>query len=413
MEARKRAARCGGKFAILLSMIVLLVIVGVAVLGWTYVLCRAVNRVSTMADRLVRLSQVGYGVLISAPVVYVGLVWWLREFAGGWWGIKAGELAERGWVWCGLWGGVGVVAVELIRRPIELAVRKRRVGGAVTLVEHRVERDASVYAEGRGLMSKVARVLSHVPGNHIAELHVERYRVRLGQGAAGKRVRLVHISDLHYTRWLPEAVGEQVVRAVNDLEADIIAITGDFINARACVERVCKFVARLRARAGVYYVCGNHDIWEGDEELRAGLDSVGCVHIAGRVEAVDVGAAKIYVAGTERPWRRDRLMEQLSMVAARGCCVVLSHHPDNILWLRRARPALVVSGHTHGGQVALPGLGPLLVPSVRGSAHAAGFIRYGETLLFINYGLGVGFPVRLFCPPEIACLELEFTDKGE
>jgi len=387
-------------------MITLLFIVAVVVTGWVYALCRLVNRLSTMADRLVRLSQVGYTVLVCAPLAYLGGVLALQGAARGWWQIDLATLAARPVTLALCAAGAAVVVIDLVRRPVELIIRQRRVGGAAVLIEHHVDRAPLLYATAATLRARLAHLLSRVPGNHIAELHVLRYTVRPLAGRVPCPLRIVHISDMHYTAALPDEVGWRMVRAVNALQPDLIAMTGDFVNSWRGLPHVQAFIAALRAARGMFYVCGNHDIWEGEERLHAALQAVNCVHLGGRVVPVPCDAGTFWLAGTNRPWRSDHLLHELAALPRDACCIVLSHHPDNVLWLRRAHPALVLSGHTHGGQVALPGLGPLLVPSVRGSSHAAGFIRYDQTLLYINYGLGVGFPMRILCPPEIACFDL-------
>ncbi|MCX7847646.1 MAG: metallophosphoesterase [bacterium] len=388
-------------------MITVLIVIAVAVTGWVYAICRLVNRLSTLADRLVRLSQVGYVVLVSAPLVYALAVMELREYAHGLWGIemRLAKQAPRAVSMVGV--GVIVVLCELVRRPLELRFRRRRVGKAVELVNHYVEDDRRLYAGSRAWQARVAQMLSYVPGNHITELHVVHYQVHPLAARLPGKFRIVHLSDLHYAGWLPDAVAARIVRVVNELKADVIALTGDYVSTWRGAGKVQELVGSLRARAGVFYVCGNHDIWEGEERVHAMMGAVGCEHVGGRTVAVGVDGGTVYLAGTNRPWRRDQLSEVLRELPVGACCIVLSHHPDNVFWLRRARAALVLSGHTHGGQIALPRLGPLLVPSARGSAHAAGFIRYGETLLYINYGLGVVFPVRILCPPEVACFDLD------
>jgi len=390
-------------------MLTLLGILAVVITGWVYLLCRVINRVSTMADRLVRLSQVGYGVLLGAPLAYAAAAWALRHAAHGWWQVDMTALLAHPALAAAGALGLAVVIIELVRRPLELRMRQRRVGSAAVLVAHTVDRAPRLFAGAAARRARLAHLLSRVPGNHIAELHVLRYRVRPLTGALPGRVRIAHISDLHYTASLPDEVGWRMVRAVNALQPDIIAITGDFINSWRGLPNVQAYLAALRAVRGIYYVCGNHDIWEGEERLHAALRAVNCVHVGGRVAPVCIEGGTLYLAGTNRPWRPDHLARDLATLPPHACCIALSHHPDNVLWLRHARPALVLSGHTHGGQVALPGLGPLLVPSLRGSTHAAGFIRYGQTLLYINYGLGVGFPIRILCPPEVACFDLDYA----
>lgn len=388
-------------------MITLCFIVAVVVTGWVYALCRLINRLSTLADRLMRLSIVGYAVLVCAPVLYLLSVLALRHTARGWWHVDVAQLLANPLARLVCIVGVAIVVIDLVRRPIELAIRQRRVGNAALLEEHTINRAPRLYARATPLRARLSHLLSRVPGNHIAELHVLRYTVRPPSGRVPSRVRIVHISDLHYTASLPDEVVWRAVRAVNALQPHVIAITGDFVNSWHWLPKVRDFVAALRSAHGVFYVCGNHDIWEGEERLHTALQAEHCVHVGGRVVALPCGTGTIYLAGTNRPWRPDHLLRDLAALPHDACCIVLSHHPDNVLWLRRARPALVLSGHTHGGQVALPGLGPLLVPSVRGSSHAAGFIRYDRSLLYINYGLSVAFPVRILCPPEVACFDLE------
>lgn len=225
-------------------------------------------------------------------------------------------------------------------------------------------------------------------------------------------VSLALLSDFHLGPFLGAADLERWVSASNDLDPDLVVIAGDIVDRRYGGDLTeLTELTRLRSRLGVYVVLGNHDrtryrrlaplttalaeadaklllnsgAWLRDDLYLAGIDDL-------RVGEADVPAALAGAAPISE--------------AARGATLLVSHNPDVIPELP-SDVDLVMSGHTHGGQVVLPLVGPLVTSSRFGSRFAQGWVD-APMPAFVSRGLGVSnLPVRVNCPAEIALLELK------
>ncbi len=213
-------------------------------------------------------------------------------------------------------------------------------------------------------------------------------------------IRIVHLSDLH-----AESFGERERRAldiVRSAEPDIIVLTGDYTSKRtglAGTEHARRFVSELDAPSGIFAVPGNWDsslgpLFEGTEvEL-----------LEGRSTRVPVRDLDVFIAGTwfdAPPPPAD---------TSADLAVYLQHSPDFLAEASRAGYDLYLAGHTHGGQVRIPGFGAVITLSRFWKRYESGLYRDGDTYLYVNRGLGLegGWAprVRLFCRPEVTVLEL-------
>jgi uncharacterized protein len=248
-------------------------------------------------------------------------------------------------------------------------------------------------------------------------IELTRNRVEIdGLPVALAGLRVAHLSDLHIGNGLEGARLEQLVDRTNALGADLIAISGDlFDNDAAVLGDGAAALARLRAPLGVFAVLGNHDAFVGADEVAAVL----AAHapklelLRGRVAHV-AAAAPLYVAGFDDPghdWQSGAELPELETLGAErpadGPTLLLMHRPDAFPRAAELGFALVLSGHFHGGQVALPVAGGrfnaarLLTRFDRGAYRAAG------TLLYVSRGIGFAGPrLRFASPPEIAVHEL-------
>ncbi len=224
--------------------------------------------------------------------------------------------------------------------------------------------------------------------------------------AAFDGYRIVHISDLHTDTWLGVERLEQVVRLVNAQEPDLTVITGDFITYRntTLIDRMAPVLARLEAADGVMAVLGNHDYWSAPEEIQAMLEAAGIEHMGNRVRTLQRGAAALHIAGLDDVYnKRDELQSVMAEIPPHGAAILLVHVPDFAdVAAATGRFDLSLSGHSHGGQLVLPWLGPLVLPPY-GKKYYSGLYRVGGMYQYTTRGLGTStFAVRLNCPPEIS-----------
>lgn len=222
--------------------------------------------------------------------------------------------------------------------------------------------------------------------------------------------RILHISDLHAGPQVPlPAVAARLARA-EGVRADLVAFTGDLAEMGDDLpERAAEALARLRAPDGLVAVLGNHDFWLGQERVRRALQRQGAAVLRNEHITLRRAGQRLHIVGVNDSayTPRDDLAAALAGIPEGECVVLLSHAPGIARRPLAARAAAILAGHTHGGQVRLPLIGPLHVPGGLGRRYAAGLHRMGEQWLFINRGLGEIFPpMRVACPPEIALLTL-------
>jgi predicted MPP superfamily phosphohydrolase len=230
-------------------------------------------------------------------------------------------------------------------------------------------------------------------------------------------LRIVQISDLHIGNGLEGARLDRLVARVNALDADLLALTGDLFDFDPRhVEDGARRLAGLRARLGVFAVLGNHDTYTGTELVVRSL----AAHAPGlRLLRGDVvrlpGAAPLYVAGVDDPGRdwtgRDVRLRELEALAARlpedGPVVLLVHRPEAFPQAAALGFPLVLAGHTHGGQLALPGRGGRHNLARLVTRFPRGLYRENGSLLYVNRGVGVAGPaIRFNCTREIATIQL-------
>lgn len=237
-----------------------------------------------------------------------------------------------------------------------------------------------------------------------------RYELAVpGWPAAMAGFRLVHLSDLHCVPRWQTAYDDLFDRLAVD-EPDLLVVTGDFVERifqpNTCLPTARKLLAGLHARLGVFGVLGNHD-----RNLAAGaLARMPVRLIDGRRTVIDDGRGPIELIGTPGPLREDLPATFGASLPPRTPGVprvVLSHYPDHLRKLHGIRPDLFLAGHTHGGQLCLPGRLPLKRHDSYPWQLRAGVNRVRRTWLVVSRGLGFSTaPVRLFCPAEVIDLTL-------
>jgi predicted MPP superfamily phosphohydrolase len=230
-------------------------------------------------------------------------------------------------------------------------------------------------------------------------------------------LRIGHLTDLHIGNGLEAGRLSAVVAQANALEADLLVLTGDLFDFDpSFVVDGAKRLGELRARLGVFAVLGNHDTYTGTEEVVAAL----AAHAPGlrllRDEWVELAVDEpLYLAGIEDPGRswtvRDLELDSLARVGASlpkdGPTLLLVHRPQAFPQAARLGFPLVLAGHTHGGQLALPTPdGHVNLARVM-TGYTRGLYQMNGSTLYVNRGVGVAGPAMRFnCRREIATIEL-------
>jgi predicted MPP superfamily phosphohydrolase len=239
-------------------------------------------------------------------------------------------------------------------------------------------------------------------------LAIERQQIYLRRlPPALDGLRLVHLSDFHYGPLTDSRHLERAVKAANELHPDLIALTGDYISQDRVYAAPCaELVGRLRARFGVYAVLGNHDHWTDAALITDLFRAEGVRLLLNEGMRLDLSGQSFWLAGVN-----DTMvgLEDLSLALAGSSddemTLLLAHNPIILRRAARAGVDLVLSGHTHGGQVTLR---PEKSRSGRPRRRLLrGLGRRGNTQIYVTRGLGtVVLPIRYGCPPELSVLEL-------
>lgn len=243
------------------------------------------------------------------------------------------------------------------------------------------------------------------PDPEITEIDIHLRRL----GASYDGLRIVHLTDIHHSLYTPLEDVERAVKMANHLQPDLVALTGDYVTfSPAYIWPVAQVLGRLRARLGVFAVLGNHDFQVDADEMARALESHEIRVLRNSHFALHSGHARLWMIGVDDLWwNADDLEAGLRHIPARDPKILLCHNPVGVRMAAEHHVDLVLSGHTHGGQVRLPVVGALYTRSKLGKRFIAGWNRLDGTQIYVSRGIGkVLVPVRVGCPPEIACLNL-------
>jgi hypothetical protein len=221
--------------------------------------------------------------------------------------------------------------------------------------------------------------------------------------------RVVQLTDIHVGNFMKQAKLEWYVRAANDLNPDIVALTGDFIGSSPHFVRACAAaLEKLDARHGVFACLGNHDHWVGAQHVTEALQAAGIQVLRNEGRTLSVQGALLNIAGVDDPWRGKTDFDRaLLMTEPNTPTIMLCHQPDLFPALVRRGVELTLAGHYHGGQVKLQFLGMAVSPAHLISQFVEGLHVRGGSQLYVSRGIGItGPPVRLNATPEITLLHL-------
>lgn len=371
--------------------------------GHTLLWVDVINRVHAWAVPRWVIDTITYAcllILAAAPLL-IGVDYW----ASGWTDMPIG--LARQFTLAYLAAGVVALAAH-VRARIGHRTCDRR--GEAVLSNHTVAVDLDKRLGGGLAKPGIPAFYARLPGNELFRVHVHHKQLaipRLPDRLAG--LRIAHLSDLHMSGRIAQAYFEEVARMTNELEPDLIAITGDLFDRQACFEWIETTYARLTAPLGVFYVFGNHDDRVDTVEAARLLDLAGLCHVGNRWVRLTARQTPLILAGNELPWfvpAADLTDCPPEVDGERPFRLLLSHSPDQFAWAEANAIDLMLAGHNHGGQIRFPVLGALFAPSCHGTKYDMGTFQRGSTVMHVSRGTGTHAPVRFNCPPEIAVLEL-------
>ncbi len=222
--------------------------------------------------------------------------------------------------------------------------------------------------------------------------------------------RIAQISDLHMGHWINAERLDGVAALINQQEPDLVAITGDFVSysLKQVESDMAAGLKKINARDGIVAVLGNHDHWFDPAGVRRVLNKAGVRELANDVLSVQRGSATLHVAGVDDILvGADDLDKVLEILPAEGPAILLAHEPDFAeKSAASGRFGLQLSGHSHGGQILLPGRGPIRGEMFR--SYPLGRYQVGGMVQYTNRGIGTHvLRLRINCPPEITIVTLQ------
>jgi predicted MPP superfamily phosphohydrolase len=296
-------------------------------------------------------------------------------------------------VFCWVLGFVVAPIAEisyLLRRQAPQVVAERRA-----VVD--VARELGYPPMGRGKDALMCRL----PFNRVFRVEYCEKTLALPQlPEAWDGLTILHLTDLHLCgspdRIFYHRVVEHCMRAGTP---DLIALTGDVVDSDWHHRWIIPVLGRLRCNIAAFAILGNHDFWRDVSQIRRRLRRIGMRLLPNSWEVCDVRGVPLAVIGHEGPWFRPA--PDLSGCPEDVFRLCLSHTPDNITWARRHRMDLVLAGHVHGGQIRLPLLGSVFVPSRFSRQYDGGTFDRPPTVMHVSRGLAGQHPLRYFCYPEV------------
>jgi predicted MPP superfamily phosphohydrolase len=234
---------------------------------------------------------------------------------------------------------------------------------------------------------------------------------RLSKAFSGFRV--LQISDIHAgEQFMPGHLGE-IVQKILELKPDIVLITGDFVySSPAMTDEILnttgELLSQISASIPTFAVMGNHDHWWDVARVREMLANAKLKELANDFFTIQKEESMLHICGVDDLYEhKSDLAPILSALPEEGCAILMAHEPDFAdTSSKSGRFDLQVSGHSHGGQVVIPLIGPIVLPNY-GRKYPSGSYKVGNMHQYTNRGLGMVFPyVRFLCRPEITVFTL-------
>jgi uncharacterized protein len=287
---------------------------------------------------------------------------------------------------------------------------------AVSAVEQKKRVSRRTFLKGAGIAAIGFPLYAAEISRH--EISIERRTIHIRRlPEAFRGFRIVQISDFHYEEFTEPFFLREIVRRVNSLKPDAVVLNGDFVtvglfprshtirSAAPCAEILGGIECPIK-----YAVLGNHDTDFAEPEVVNALAMNRLPLLSNSFQPLERAGQRLWVAGTGDACKRKMDLAKAvppASVTNGEPVILIVHEPDVLPDVARYKVDLMLSGHTHGGQVRIPFL-PLIHLPPLGKKYVDGLFRLGDTQLYVNRGIGtVGVPMRFNCPPEITEITLE------
>jgi len=337
-----------------------------------------------------------YAVLILAGCAYI--TWSLYVFHFDWLRLLADSYPTFSAYVCICW------AAAFVMCPLTTAYNWLIRDPAVLLNNHTETVDVAKELGFKPVGLGKKRDLARLPFNQCFDVDFSERTLKLPQiPPAWDGLRILHLSDLHFCGTPDRSFYHHVIQRCLAWDADIVAVTGDFVDTDQHHRWIVPILGRLRWKVAAFAILGNHDAWRDPALIRRRLRRIGMRVLGNGWETLEVRGQPMVVIGHEGPWFG---LPELSGCPATGFRLCLSHTPDNFGWAQQHRIDLVLAGHVHGGQIRLPLVGSIFVPSKFSRRYDGGTFREGPTVMHVSRGLAGEVPLRYNCRPEVSLVVL-------
>ncbi len=226
---------------------------------------------------------------------------------------------------------------------------------------------------------------------------------------------IAHFSDPHVGELITPAHLDPIIEATNALEADLIAVTGDFIDfSNRVLDDVIRAMCRLRAPLGVWFVLGNHDYLDDADAVKTAFADAKLNLLINQSHELEFRGQRLNIGGIDWSHKpadmKQAVRHTTRAMTGSDFSLLLAHHPHAFDEAHARGIDLTLSGHTHGGQLALThgsDKRASITPARLMFRYTRGLYARGDSRLFVSTGVGSWFPLRFRCPAEISLLELQ------
>lgn len=237
------------------------------------------------------------------------------------------------------------------------------------------------------------------------KLEVNHYKI---QDTQLKGIKVVFASDFHIKPYQQKRL-DKIIELINAETPDLVLSAGDFVSGHnekmtMPIEDIAKSLGKVKSKYGFYTTLGNHDTWQDAERITKALEANGIKVLANENVPIQLSNQKFYIAGIEDLMTgKPDIYKAINGVKAPT--ILLTHSPDMFVKVPE-NINLTLAGHTHGGQIRLPFIGPIFTASNFGDKYSKGLIEENGRKLITTTGIGTSIlPVRFNCLPEIVVIE--------
>lgn len=232
-----------------------------------------------------------------------------------------------------------------------------------------------------------------------------------------KNNKIVQLSDFHFTEKTTNGRVDQIYEATVEANPTAVFMTGDYTSNKGGLPMVKKLVGKISAKFPVYAVLGNwdYDVYSRDmSEIQKALEGSGARVLINSMAKLKIGEEEISLIGVRDPYNSKDTKEDLGAATKKigkgdkDCKVLLAHSPDIVKVAEDKKIDLVLTGHTHGGQINIPYLTERIMPAnPDGKGYIKGLYKVGNLQMYVNQGIGLSvLPLRFGVPPEVTVITL-------